>query len=72
MLRLDVKKPRQFISRLLSKKSITTTEIDRFNDATLQYLTELEAQRIAKQSEPNIVSSVLKSYRQHHLEYFGI
>jgi len=59
MLTLEVKKPRQFISPLLSKKSITTREIERFNDATQQYLTELEAQRIAKQSEPNIVSNAL-------------
>jgi len=68
MLTLEVKKPRQFISPLLSKKSITTTEIDRFNDATQQYLSELETQRIAKQSEPNIVSNALKPYFEN-LDY---
>ena len=68
MLTLEVKKPRQFITPLLSKKSITTREIERFNDATQQYLTELEAQRIAKQSEPNIVSNALKPYFEN-LDY---
>lgn len=62
MLKLEVKKPRQFISPLLSKKSVTTSDIEKFNKATQSYLSELEKQRIAKQSEPNIVSNALKPY----------
>jgi hypothetical protein len=62
MLKLDVRKPRKFISPLLSKKSVTTSEIAQFNEATQNYLNELETQRIAKQSEPNIVSNALKPY----------
>ena len=62
MLKLEIKKPRKFISPLLSKKSVATSDIANFNDATQSYLTELENQRIAKQSEPNIVSNSLKPY----------
>jgi len=62
MLKLEIKKPRKFISPLLSKKSITSEELNLFNDATDAYLSELETQRIAKQSEPNIVSNALKPY----------
>jgi len=62
MLKLEIKKPRKFISPLLSKKSITSEELHLFNDATDTYLSELETQRIAKQSEPNIVSNALKPY----------
>lgn len=62
MLKLEILKPRKFISPLLSKKSVTTTDIEHFQEATQNYLTELEAQRIAKQSEPNIVSNALKPY----------
>jgi len=62
MLQLEIKKPRKFISPLLSKKSITSEELHLFNDATDTYLSEVERQRIAKQSEPNIVSNALKPY----------
>ncbi len=62
MLKLETKKPRKFISPLLSKKSITSDELNLFNVATDSYLSELETQRIAKQSEPNIVSNALKPY----------
>ena len=62
MLKLDVRKPRKFISPLLSKKSVTTYEIAQFNEATQNYLDELEKQRITEQSEPNIVSNALKPY----------
>ena len=62
MLKLEIKKPRKFISPLLSKKSITTDELDSFEQNTQTYLQSLEDQRIAKQSEPNIVSNVLKPY----------
>jgi|GEM_PF-6712681 len=62
MLKLKVKKPRQFISPLLSKKSVTITEIERFDSATQQYLSELEIQRKTNQSEPNIVSNATKQY----------
>ncbi len=62
MLKLEIKKPRKFISSLLSKKSVTTLEMANFNEATQSYLAELEKQRIAKQSEPNIVSNALKPY----------
>jgi len=62
MLKLDVKKPRKFISPLLSKKSIVSKELSAFKEATDAYLTELEKQRITEQSEPNIVSNALKPY----------
>jgi len=62
MLKLDIKKPRKFISPLLSKKSITTNELTQFLEATLHYFDELEKQRISNQSEPNIVSNVLQPF----------
>ncbi len=62
MLKLDVKKPRKFISPLLSKKSIAFKKLSAFQKATDTYLTELEKQRITEQSEPNIVSNALKPY----------
>ncbi|BAF72267.1 DUF7149 domain-containing protein [Sulfurovum sp. NBC37-1] len=62
MLKLEVKKPRKFISPLLSKKSVTAAEIEEFEEATQNYLEVLERQRIEKQSEPNIVSNALKPY----------
>jgi len=62
MLKLDVKKPRKFISPLLSKKSITSKELSAFQEATDVYLAELEKQHITEQSEPNIVSNALKPY----------
>ena len=65
MLKLEVKKPRKFISPLLSKRSITADELKRFEEATEHYLTALAKQRTAKQSEPNIVSNALKPYFEH-------
>ena len=65
MLKLDVKKPRKFISPLLSKKSVTSKELSAFQEATDAYLTELEKQRITEQSEPNIVSNALKPYLEN-------
>ena len=62
MLKLKVNKPRQFISLLLSKKSVTTSEIEKFNEATQLYLARLEIQLKTNQSEPNIVSNALKPY----------
>ena len=62
MLKLDIKKPRKFISPLLSKKSITTNELTQFQESILSYLNELEKQRIANQTEPNIVSNVLQPF----------
>jgi len=62
VLKLEIKKPRKFISPLLSKKSITSDELDSFINVTNRYLSELEIQSIAKQSEPNMVSNALKPY----------
>lgn len=62
MLKLEIKKPRKFISPLLSKRSVTTDELEQFEEATTHYFETLEKQRIAKQSEPNIVSNALKPY----------
>ncbi len=62
MLKLEILKPRKFISPLLSKKSLIADEIAHFEEATQGYLEKLEEQRIAKQSEPNIVSNALKPY----------
>ena len=41
---------------------MTSSEIDKFKQATLEYMKKLEAQLIAKQTEPNIVSNALKPY----------
>lgn len=61
-LALRVKKPREFINPLLSKKSVSPTKFDEFKNNFSKYRLAIDSQHASKQSEPNIVSNALKPF----------
>ncbi|MCL2308892.1 MAG: hypothetical protein FWC42_01260 [Proteobacteria bacterium] len=61
-MKLIVKKPREFINPLLSKKSVSPASFETFKAHYAKYCEAIETQRASKQSEPNIVSSALKPF----------
>ncbi len=61
-MKLNIKKPRDFINPLLSRKSIDAASFQNFEQASQQYLQNLSVQINLKQSEPNIVTNTLKPF----------
>ena len=62
MLKLHALKPRKFINPLLSKRSVTDDELQKFETALNHYLDELRKQITSRQTEPNIVSNALQPF----------
>ena len=61
-MKLIIQKPRNFINALLSKKSIDKTQFDAFTLGLKKYVRDINLQTLATQSEPNIVTNVLKPF----------
>lgn len=61
-MKIKIKKPRDFINPLLSRKSIEQAEIQAFENALDEYLKSMAAQTASKQTEPNIVTNTLKPF----------
>jgi adenine-specific DNA-methyltransferase len=61
-LKLHALKPRKFINPLLSKRSVTDDELQKFETALNHYLDELRKQITSRQTEPNIVSNALQPF----------
>ncbi|MFP4486069.1 MAG: class I SAM-dependent DNA methyltransferase, partial [Campylobacterales bacterium] len=61
-IRPFIKKPRAFISPLLSKQSIDKESFERFRLAISTYIDNLKAEYATSQSEPNIVTNALKPF----------
>lgn len=61
-MKLAIKKPRDFINPLLSKKSVSKLEFEQFKIEYEVYKSEVNKQHATKQSEPNIVSNALKPF----------
>ncbi|ADV45400.1 DUF7149 domain-containing protein [Nitratifractor salsuginis] len=62
MLKIKCLKPRQYLSPLYSKQTITSSELEKFENALHNYLEKTKQQLTAQQSEPNIVSNALKPF----------
>ena len=61
-MKIKVKKPREFINPLLSKKSVSPVLFEAFKVSFTKYISAIDAQHAGKQSEPNIVSNALKPF----------
>lgn len=61
-MKLNVKKPREFINPLLSKKSVSPASFSAFKANIAKYCAAIDMQHAGKQSEPNIVSNALKPF----------
>lgn len=61
-MKINIKKPREFINPLLSKKTVSPSAFKSFKDGLVGYCTEINKQHANKQSEPNIVSNALKPF----------
>ena len=61
-MKLNVKKPREFINPLLSKRSVSPTSFLAFKANFENYCAAIDVQHAGKQSEPNIVSNALKPF----------
>ncbi len=58
----NIKKPRDFINVLLSRKSINSDSFQHFKTVVHQYRHDLDSQVSSKQTEPNIVTNALKPF----------
>lgn len=61
-MKLNIQKPRNFINALLSKKSIDKNQFDAFTSGLKKYIHDINQQTLATQTEPNIVTNVLKPF----------
>lgn len=61
-MKLNAKKPRDFINPLLSKKSASPARFEAFKEAFNKYRASIDEQHHGKQTEPNIVSNALKPF----------
>jgi adenine-specific DNA-methyltransferase len=61
-MKLNIKKPREFINPMLSKKSVAPAKFAEFKVNYSQYCSAINVQHAGKQSEPNIVSNALKPF----------
>lgn len=61
-MKLDIKKPREFINPLLSKRSVSHASFAAFKSNFDNYREAIDEQHAGKQSEPNIVSNALKPF----------
>lgn len=61
-MKLNIKKPREFINPLLSKKAVSTASFESFKKDFARYCSSIDAEHASKQSEPNIVSNALKPF----------
>jgi len=61
-MKLNIKKPRDFINALLSRKSINSEAFQNFKAVLHQYRHDLNGQVSSKQTEPNIVTNALKPF----------
>lgn len=61
-MKLKIKKPREFINPLLSKKNVSAAGFEAFKTNFSNYKSAVDAQHAGKQSEPNIVSNALKPF----------
>jgi adenine-specific DNA-methyltransferase len=61
-LKLVVKNPKSIINPLLLRKSIRQDDFEYFKRALVEYKTELSIQLANKQSEPDMVTNVLKPF----------
>lgn len=61
-MKLNIKKVRDFINPLLSKKSIEKEKFEKFKGNLSNYIREIEIQHATKQAEPNIVTNALKPF----------
>ena len=62
-MKLNFKSPRDFINPLLSKKNnVSSEKFEEFKILFSKYKRDIDAQHAGKQSEPNIVTNVLKPF----------
>jgi type II restriction/modification system DNA methylase subunit YeeA len=61
-LKLCMKKPRDFISSLFSKRSIEKDKFEQFEKSLKNYIDKVAEQYEQNQSEPNIVTNALKPF----------
>lgn len=61
-MKLDIKKPRDFINPLLSKKSVAQSKFEQFKIDFSTFKNEIDNQHAAKQTESNIVTNTLKPF----------
>lgn len=61
-MKINIKKVRDFINPLLSKKSIDKSKFEKFSENLINYKREIESQHASKQTEPNIVTNALKPF----------
>ncbi len=61
-MKINVKKPREFINPLLSKRSVSPASFAAFKSQYFKYCEQIDAQHSGRQSEPNIVSNALKPF----------
>ncbi len=62
MLTIETVTPRKFLSPLLSKRNISSSDYGSFIESLDHYLHALREQLSTKQSEPNIVTNALKPF----------